>query len=193
MAATHRPVLTPAGEKSDGLCLWQRFRKEAKMSGHTLLKLTIIVVAIFFKFLPVLAGDRFTDNGDGTVTDHELGLMWSQTDNHGNIDWIQGEKWVKYTFPFTLEKRYENWRLPTLKELQSLVVTDKKYQGYETDCGQWVKMIPLIQLSCGWIWTSETDPRAPTARIFNFNNVYHYTVRKAQRRGYRALPVRDLK
>jgi len=162
------------------------------MSGHTLLRLTIIVVAIFFKFLPVLAGDRFTDNGDGTVTDHELGLMWSQTDNHGNIDWIQGEKWVKYTFPFTLEKRYENWRLPTLKELQSLVVTDKTYQGYETDCGQWVKTIPLIQLSCGWIWTSESDPRAPTARIFNFNNVYHYTVRKAQRRGYRALPVRDL-
>ena len=162
------------------------------MSAHTLLRLTIIVVAIFFNFLPVLAGDRFTDNGDGTVTDHELGLMWSQTDNHGNIDWIQGDQWVKYTFPFTLEKRYENWRLPTLKELQSLVVTDKTYQGYETDCGQWVKTIPLIRLSCGWIWTSESDARAPTARIFNFNNVYHYTVRKAQRRGYRALPVRDL-
>ena len=162
------------------------------MSRHLLLKLAIIVVAIVFNFFPVLAGERFTDNGDGTVTDHELELMWSKTDNNGNIDWIQAEKWTLFTFPYTLEKRYENWRLPTLKELQSLLVADKNYRGYETDCGQWAKTIPLIQLSCGWIWTSESDARAPTARIFNFDSVYHYTVRKAQSRGYRALPVRDL-
>ena len=162
------------------------------MSRHLLLKLAIIVVAIVANFLPVLAGERFTDNDDGTVSDHKLGLMWSKTDNNGNIDWIQAEKWARFTFPYTLEKRYENWRLPTLKELQSLLVADKNYRGYETDCGQWAKTIALIQLSCGWIWTSEADARAPTARIFNFDNVYHYTVRKAQSRGYRALPVRNL-
>jgi hypothetical protein len=162
------------------------------MTGHLLRRLAIIAFAIFFYFLPAGAGERFTDNGDGTVSDHELGLMWSKTDNNGNINWIQAEKWVKYTFPLTLEKNYDNWRLPTLKELKSLVVTDKNYGGYETDCGQWVKIIPQVRLSCGWIWTSETDPIAPSARIFNFNNVYHYTVRKAQKRGYRALPVRDL-
>jgi len=162
------------------------------MLRHLLLRLAIIVVAIVFNLLPVLAGERFTDNGDGTITDHELGLMWSKTDNNGNIDWIQAERWAQFTFPYTREKRHENWRLPTLKELQSLLVADKNYRGYETDCGQWAKTIPLIQLSCGWIWTSEADARAPTARIFNFDNVYHYTVRKAQSRGYRALPVRDL-
>ena len=162
------------------------------MFRHLLLKLAIIVVAIVYSLSPVLAGERFTDNGDGTITDHELNLMWSKTDNNGNIDWNQAEKWSKYTFPYSLPKRYENWRLPTLKELQSLVKKDQNYKGYETDCGQWVKTIPQIQLSCGWIWTSESDPRAPTARIFNFDNVYHYTVRKAQSRGYRALPVRNL-
>ena len=162
------------------------------MSRYLLPRLTILLINLIFIFSHVHAGDRFTDNGDGTVTDHELGLMWSKNDNNGNIDWIQAEKWVKYTFPYTLEKRYENWRLPRLNELQSLVVKDKNYKGYETDCGQWAKTIPLIRLSCGWVWTSETDPRAPSARIFNFDNVYHYTVRKAQRRGYRALPVRDL-
>ena len=162
------------------------------MSRYLLLKLAIIVIAIVANFLPVFAGERFTDNQDGTVTDHKLGLMWSKTDNNGNIDWVQADKWARFTFPYTLEKRYENWRLPTLKELQSLLVADKNYKGYETDCGQWAKTIPLIRLSCGWIWTSETDARAPTARIFNFDNVYHYTVRKAQSRGYRALPVRNL-
>ena len=172
--------------------LWQLTWKEGKMTGHLLRSFAIIAFAIFFNFLPASAGERFTDNGDGTVTDHELGLMWSKTDNNGNINWIQAEKWVKYTFPLTLEKNYDNWRLPTLKELKSLVVRDKNYRGYETDCGQRVKIRPQIQLSCGWIWTSETDRIAPAARIFNFKNVYHYTVRKAQKRGYRAVPVRDL-
>ena len=162
------------------------------MSGDLFQKLTVLALLIFFGFLPAAAGDRFTDNGDGTVTDSELGLMWSKTDNHGDINWIQAEKWVKYTFPMTLEKAYDNWRLPTLKELQSLVVKDKNYSGYETDCGQWVKITPQIRLSCGWIWTSEVNPQAPSARIFNFDSVYHYTVRKSQKRAYRALPVRDL-
>jgi hypothetical protein len=163
------------------------------MSGHLLRTLAIIYVAILFINTASAAEERFTDNGDGTLADHELGLMWSKTDNNGNIDWIQAEKWVKYTFPYTLEKRYEDWRLPTLQELQSLVVPDKNYKGYETDCGQRAKNIPLIKLSCGWIWSSETDPLAPTARIFNFEHLYHYTVRKSQNKGYRALPVRDLK
>ena len=162
------------------------------MFGHLLTRLAIIVFAIFLNLLPAAAGERFTDNGDGTITDNEFGLMWSKTDNNGDINWIQAEKWVKYTFPLTFEKNYDNWRLPTLMELQSLVVKDTKEKGYETDCAQWVKITPQIRLSCGWIWTSEVSPQAPSARIFNFNNVYHYTVRKARNRGYRALPVRDL-
>ena len=152
------------------------------------------VLAVFSALLLAVsaaAGERFTDNGDGTVTDHERSLMWAKTDNNGDIDWNQAQRWVRYTFPDTLAKHYDNWRLPTLAELQSLVVSEKT-QGYETTCGQWVKIVPEIQLSCGWIWTSETDPVAPTARVFNFDNVYHYTVRKVHKRAYRALPVRDL-
>jgi hypothetical protein len=155
--------------------------------------LIILSVGVLICFYPAQAADRFTDNGDRTVTDHKLGLMWSKTDNQGDINWIQADKWVKYTFPYTLVKKYDNWRLPTLAELQSILLEDKNAKGYEADCGQWVKTVPEIELSCGWVWTSETDSVAPTARIFNFDNVYHYTVRKAHKRAYRALPVRDLK
>ncbi len=133
-------------------------------------------------------GDRFTDNGDGTVTDHEMGLMWAKTDNQGDINWHQADKWVRYTFPYSISMTYENWRMPTLKELQSLAVKGK---GYETACGQWVKIVPQIRLSCGWIWTSETGQLGPTATVFNFDNVYHYSVRKVHKRAYRALPVRN--
>ncbi len=163
------------------------------MFRYLCVTLIILVAGILIGWAPVMAGDRFTDNGDGTVTDRKLNLMWSKTDNQGDINWIQAEKWVQFTFPDTIPKRYDNWRLPTLAELQSLLVEDKNNKGYETECGQWVKTVPEIKLSCGWVWTSETDPIAPTARIFNFDNVYHYTVRKAHKRGYRALPVRNVK
>ncbi len=153
----------------------------------------ILIAGVLICSAAVLAADRFTDNGDGTVTDQKLGLMWSKTDNQGDINWIQADKWVQFTFPDTLPAQYDNWRLPTLAELQSILLEDKNARGYETECGQWVKTVPELKLSCGWVWTSETDPIAPTARIFNFDNVYHYTVRKAHKRGYRALPVRNLK
>lgn len=148
--------------------------------------------AVFFfaVAVPGLAGERFTDNGDGTVTDHELGLMWSKFDNQGDINWRDAQQWVRYTFPYTLPTPYENWRLPTLAELQSLYVRNNAYAGYETDCGQRVKIVSAIQLSCGWVWTSES--RSITARLFNFHRGYHYTDRMAKTRAYRALPVRSL-
>ena len=158
-----------------------------------------ILTAIVFSLTCIVCltaawgGARFTDNGDGTVTDHQRGLMWAKTDNQGDINWKQAQRWVKYTFGDTLTSRYDNWRLPTLEELQSLVAPEKNTAEYETDCGQWVKIVPEIRLSCGWVWTAETDPIAPVARIFNFDNVYHYTVRMAHNRGYRVLAVRDLK
>jgi len=151
----------------------------------------IMVTCILLIGTPAIAGDRFTDNGDGTVTDHQLGLMWAKTDNQGDINWRQATQWVKYTFGDTLTKRYANWRLPTLAELQSLYVHDKAYKGYETDCGQRVQSVPEIKLSCGWVWTSETS--AIQAYIFNFNRGYHYTDRMVHKKAYRALPVRDLK
>jgi len=151
----------------------------------------IILMCAFLFVAPVWSNDRFTDNGDGTVTDHQLGVMWSKTDNQGDINWKEADLWVKYTFPDSLEKKYDNWRLPTLSELQSLYVPDKKKKGYETDCGQRVKIVPAIKLSCGWVWTSETS--AIQAYIFNFNRGYHYSDRMVHNKAYRVLPVRDLK
>jgi hypothetical protein len=77
-----------------------------------------------------------------------------------------------------------------MEELQSLFVRDKDYKGYETDCGQKVRIAPEIRLSCGWVWTGEV--KSITARVFNFQRGYHYMELKRHWKGYRALPVRDL-
>ena len=150
-----------------------------------------MTLCFFFGVVAASAGERFSDNGDGTVTDHQLGVMWGKTDNQGDIDWKSAERWIRYTFPYSLpvEKR-EGWRMPTLEELQSLYVRDKSYNGYETDCGQKVKIVPDLQLSCGWVWSSEK--RAISARVFNFQKGYHYTDRMVHKRAYRALPVKGL-
>jgi hypothetical protein len=161
------------------------------MFKEKLSNILVMIIGMLLISASAMAGDRFTDNGDGTVTDHQLGVMWAQTDNQGDIDWKQANLWVKYTFPYTIKAQYDDWRLPTLEELQSLYVHDKKNKGFETDCGQWVKIVPAIKLSCGWVWTSETS--AIQAYLFNFNRGYHYSARMVHNKAYRALPVRDLK
>ena len=153
--------------------------------------LAITTVCFLFSLAVASEDERFSDNGDGTVTDHQLGVMWGKTDNQGDIDWKSAKRWVTFTFPYSLpEGKREGWRMPTLEELQSLYIREKDYKGYETDCGQKVKIVPDLRLSCGWVWASEK--RAISARVFNFQKGYHYTDRMVHKRAYRALPVRDL-
>jgi hypothetical protein len=149
--------------------------------------------ALFLTFLlvsPALSGPRFTDNGDGTVTDHERKLMWAKTDNQGDINWEEARQWLQYTFPDTLKTPYDGWRLPTTEELKSLYVADPGYRGYETPCGMRVKIIPEIRLSCGWAWAAEKS--SITAMGFHFDSVFYHKDRMVLRKGFRALPVRDL-
>lgn len=155
----------------------------------SLLILALLIVTLVF-CLPVLARERFTDNKDGTITDHQLGLMWAATDNLGDISWHQAEKWIRFTFPLSLPVQFENWRLPTLDELKSLHITDKGYSGYESNCGQHLKITPEIRLSCGFIWSG--DRQGISAYVFNFNRGTFYSDRLVHSRGYRALAVRDL-
>ncbi len=150
-----------------------------------------LVVSLLALAGVVAAAERFRDNGDGTVTDLENNLMWAQSDNQGDVDWKQAERWVRFTFPDTIQARYDDWRLPTLAELQTLYVRDDQYDGYETDCGQMVRITPAIRLTCGWVWAADTQ--AITAAVFNFHRGVHYTERMAHYRSHRALAVRSLK
>ena len=152
---------------------------------------SIIITCLIFSCHTVMAEDRFTDNGNGTVTDHKLGLMWAKADNQGDINWKQANSWAKYTFGDTIDPRYDNWRLPTLEEIKSLYVEDLKYKGYMTDCGFMVKIVPEIKLSCILLWTSEKSTGAHVA--FNFNIGSSFAIPAYDINGCRGLPVRSLK
>lgn len=150
----------------------------------------VFTLLFFFSPLPLFAEERFTDNQDGTITDHQLNIMWASTDNLGDITWHQAEKWIRFTYPLSLSVQYENWRFPTLDELKSLYVRKNNYKGYEADCGQRLRNVPKIHLSCGFVWSG--DRQGVSAYVFNFNRGTFYSDRLVHNRGYRALAVRDL-
>ena len=149
-----------------------------------------IVLCFFFVALSY-ADDRFIVNGDGTVTDLKLQVMWAQNDNQADILWKQAQRWIKLTFTNTIDRKYDDWRLPTIKELQSLYLESAGKEGYKTDCGYWVYIIPAIHISCILVWASDTALGLPLA--FNFNVGDPFTVNLNESTGCRALPVRSLK
>ena len=81
---------------------------------------------IYVRGNPKYGKNQFVDNGDGTITDRATGLTWMQVDSghlragkkrDGKLNWQEALVWAEQ-----LEYAgYDNWRLPNIKELQSIV------------------------------------------------------------------------
>ncbi len=71
----------------------------------------------------------YTDNGDGTITDNVTGLMWQQSPDTNGDGAITAADKLTYAAAaaradsLTLAG-YNDWRLPTIKELYSLILFD---------------------------------------------------------------------
>ena len=63
------------------------------------------------------SGGSFTDNGDGTVTDKDTGLMWQKEDDNTKRIWSDA---ITYSDNLPLAG-HTDWRLPSKKELISIV------------------------------------------------------------------------
>jgi formylglycine-generating enzyme required for sulfatase activity len=60
--------------------------------------------------------DHFKDNGDGTIKDNYTGLIWQKIQSSNTMTW---EEALAYASGLSLAGKAD-WRLPNLKELQSL-------------------------------------------------------------------------
>ena len=61
--------------------------------------------------------NNYMDNGDNTITDNATGLMWMKNDSEATMTW---EKALEYAENLEFGG-YSDWRLPDVKELQSIV------------------------------------------------------------------------
>ncbi len=80
------------------------------------------------KYVRAVRGDvygeeDYTNNQDGTITDNASGLMWLEVDLGVAVDWEQALSLAENS---TLAG-YDDWRLPDVKELQSIVSYDGSY------------------------------------------------------------------
>ncbi len=64
--------------------------------------------------------NSFVDNSDGTITDNATGLMWAQDDSGSALNWEEALAWVQ-TQNSANYLGYGDWRMPNIKELQSIV------------------------------------------------------------------------
>lgn len=110
-------------------------------------------------------GDNIpVDNGDSTATDVATGLMWQLADDGTSRDW---EEALAYAEKLELAG-YDDWRLPNVKELQSIVDYSRSMQT--TDSPAIDPMLTLTRIidakgddNCGFYWSSTTHQDGPTA------------------------------
>ncbi len=94
---------------------------------------------------PRWGDNAFHDNGDGTVTDRASGLMWQKADDGRTRDWKDA---LAYGENLSLAG-HDDWRLPNVKELQSVV----DYRQHNPALDQ--RHLKQANRK-GWFWSSTT-------------------------------------
>jgi hypothetical protein len=102
---------------------------------------------------PSYGENDFIDNGDGTITDRATGLMWTKADSGRTMDWKEALKYAENLN----HAGYEDWRLPNVKELQSIVDYSRAPDAPAVSA-RGAAIDPIFDLTAeeSWFWTSTT-------------------------------------
>ena len=99
---------------------------------------------------------RFTDNGDDTITDTKTGLIWARKDSwqcdEQWLSWDEAEKYVEKLRYVSFGKT-QDWRLPTRNEMASIYEPDKSNKD---KYGKEIHLDPIFpEGSLAKNWSSE--------------------------------------
>ena len=130
------------------------------------------------KILPEKVLIRFTYSKEGVVSDTKMNLMWAAKDSGAYTSWAN----AKFYCENYREGGYTDWRMPTQDELAGL------YDSATTGNKDY-KLTPLIGLTEGGVWASETS--GSEGAFFYFNNGYRSWFPQSGINFIRALPVRS--
>jgi Protein of unknown function (DUF1566) len=122
---------------------------------------------------------RFVDQGDGTLRDRQLDVLWTQDDNGRDIKWSHAKAYCA--------GKGGGWQLPSVDELVSIV--DKSAQS-SVPCGTYTCYAsPLFHLSSAWFWSQEPDGPSRARLVFLVDG-YLYSVGANDTVSSRAVCVR---
>ena len=136
----------------------------------------------------------YTDNGDGTITDIRTGLMWEKKSLEGTTTTNLHHRDRMYTWADAFAEYvaglnagggfagYTDWRLPNIKELQSIAnyedANPSVSSAFNTEC---VASCTVLTCSCtassAFYWSSSTSPGVPVNALgvhFSPFNVVHF-------------------
>jgi len=139
----------------------------------------------------------YTDNGDGTITDNTTGLMWEKKDQSGGIhDWTNRYTWGMTSAPYTMDGTmvtaflatlnagagfagHTDWRIPNVKELQSIVNYEIPFPGpavdgaFNTNCAGNCTVLTCSCTQPFTYWSSTTGLSNPSFAWY-VNFIYGY-------------------
>lgn len=124
---------------------------------------------------------RFTDKKDGTIVDRLTGLMWIKDANivGGAIRWEDAASYIK---TFRGMYGYNDWRIPTANELESLIDAGQIYPAVSTDH-------LFANIASGGYWSSTSLSNSNEIINLATGEIFVDT-RKGQYSYYYILPVR---
>ncbi len=106
---------------------------------------------------------NFSDNRDGTVTDHSTGLMWERGGSSSKRNYFEVENYIADLNDDKFAA-HDDWRLPTLEELSSLMTKAHEKTGMYLD--------PIFESSKKTCWSADSsaDEATETAYYVDFSD-----------------------
>jgi hypothetical protein len=131
--------------------------------------------------------DRFIAYDNGTVLDTKTKLMWAAKDNGSDINWVN----AKFYCENYRGGGYNDWRMPTLDELEGLYDASKSRPATCSGGNSIHVATELIDITCFCLWASETSSTTAETAIFDFGPGIRSGFASQLTRFSRALPVRS--
>ena len=110
----------------------------------------------------------YTDNGDGTITDNNTCLVWEKKSDDGSIHdqhnvytWDGAFDTHVATLNATTFAGYNDWRVPSVKELQSILNYGMNFPSvsseFNTNCTTGSTVLTGSCTAASDYWSSSTD------------------------------------